>query len=208
MLKSCPDGHPNLKDIPILYGIFPALNKNPSDWNDEDKALAKRRDDGEIILSDEPNAALDPRFRPTCQTCGYQYKVLSVQYTGGNWFKKGRKFSDFTTPFSPVCLSLPFAGMPGTDIAVEVTPKGQVVSESVAITIPANTKNELVAKIEKWIDDQRFNRSLLHVETPPRPRLDEQPLENDRARFFIDVHTNSAMETTLFHFQLERTEDL
>lgn len=208
MLKSCPDGHTTLIDIPIIYGANAVLNKNSSDWDDEDKSLAKRRNAGEIILSGEPNEALDPRFRPTCQTCGYQYNVISVSYNDGNWFKKGRVFSDFTTPFSPVALSLPFAGMRGTDISVELTRKGQVVSESIEITIPVSTKNELLAKIEKWIDDQRFNRSLLHVETPPCPRLDEQPLENNRARFFIDVHTDPAKETTRLHFQLERSEDL
>jgi hypothetical protein len=43
MLKACPEGHTMLKDIPIVYGTSPLLTKKPADWNEEDKALAKRR---------------------------------------------------------------------------------------------------------------------------------------------------------------------
>ncbi len=140
MLKTCPDGHTTLKDIPILYGTFPLLTKDPADWNDEDKALAKRRDANEIILGGELDQAEDPRFQTGCLTCGYQYRIMEAPDLGANWFKNGRKVSDFTTPFSPFSLSLPFAGMPDADISVEVNKKGRVVADRSKSPSPPNKK--------------------------------------------------------------------
>lgn len=101
--------------------------------------------------------------------------------------------------------SLPFAEMPDTDFSVAVSKERAVASETIEVTTPANRKDELVAKIEKWIDENQFKRSLLHIETPPFPRLDEQSVEDDKARFYIEVHTNSGKGTTRFHFYLERS---
>ena len=206
MLKACPDGHTNLKDIPILYGTFPLLTKKPAEWNDEDKAIAKRRDAKEIILGGEPDRADDPRFQSTCLTCGYQYKMLAAPDLGANWVKDGHKFSDFTTAFSPVTSSLPFAKLPDADITVKVGKQGRVISESIEVTVPADKKSEWVAKIEKWIDENHFQRSLLHIENPPYPRLDEQELEDGNARFYIEIHTASGGNNTRIAFLLERTD--
>ena len=204
-LKSCPAGHTTLKDIPILYGSFPIQTKDPADWNDEDKALAARRDAREVILGGEFDSAEDPRFQTRCLTCGYRYEVMAVPDLGGNWIKDGHRFADFTILFSAAARSLPFAEMAGTDFSVAVSKERVVASETIKITVPANKKDELVAKIEKWIDENHFQRSLLHIETPPFPRLDEQPVENDKARFYVDVHTDSEKEMTRFSFYLERS---
>jgi hypothetical protein len=204
MLKSCPDGHTTLRDIPILYGTFPVLTKNKSEWNDEDKALAKRRDLGEVSLGGEADSAEDPRFQASCLTCRYQYKLLSVRYTG-DWIKSGHIFTDFTTPFSHITLSLPFVGMENADISVKVNDEGHVVSESIDVVIPANKKDEWVTKINKWIDENKFQHSLLHIENPPLPRLDEQNVEDDKARFYIEVHTDTSKETSHISFSLERS---
>ena len=207
MLRSCPDGHTTLKDIPILYVTLSDPTKNPADWSDGDKALAKRRDSGEIILGGEPDSARDPRFQASCGTCGYHYKVLAVPDVGGNWLKKGHKFADFTKPFSQTTRSLPFTGMEGADFEVEVNKQGFVASESIKFTLPASRKGGLVAEIGKWIDKNGFERALLHLETPPFPRLFEQPVEEGVAHFYIDVQTDAAKEETVFHFYLERLDD-
>ncbi len=206
LLKSCADGHTTLKDIPILYGTFPIQTKDPADWNDEDKALAARRDAGEVILGGEVDSARDPRFQTSCLTCGYRYKTLAVPDIGANWIKDGHQFSDFTSPFSQTARSLPFAGMANADFSVEMNKKKLVVSETIEISIPANKKDELVAKIEKWIDENRFKRSLLHIETPQFPRLDEQSVEDDTAWFYIEVHTDSGSATTCIRFYLWRSD--
>ena len=99
MLKSCPDGHTSLRDIPILYGSFPIQTKDPADWSDEDKALAARRDAKEVILGGELDSAEDPRFQTTCLTCGYRYEMLAVPDLGGNWVKNGHRFADFGIVF-------------------------------------------------------------------------------------------------------------
>lgn len=204
-LKSCPDDHITLADIPILYGTFPIQTTDPADWNDEDKALAARRDAKEVILAGELDSAEDPRFQTRCLTCGYRYEVMAVPDLGGNWIKDGHRFADFPIVFSEAARSLPFAEMAGAEFSVEVSKERVVASETIEITIPANKKDDLVAKIEKWIDENHFMRSLLHIETPPFPRLDEQPVENDKARFYVEVHTDSGKETTGFRFYLERS---
>ncbi|MES2923001.1 MAG: hypothetical protein V4819_15710 [Verrucomicrobiota bacterium] len=204
-LKSCPDGHTTLRDIPILYGSFPIQTKDPADWNDEDKALAARRDAKEVILGGELDSAEDPRFQTCCLSCGYRYEMLAVPDLGANWIKNGQRFADFTIVFSEAARSLPFAEMAGTDFSVAVSKERVVASETIEITVPANKKDEFVAKIEKWIDENHFKRSLLHIETPPFPRLDEQPVEDDKARFYVDVHTDSGKGTTRFGFYLERS---
>lgn len=198
---------PTLKGIPILYGTFSILAKKPDDWNDEDKALAKRRDAKEVILGGQADSSKDPRIQSTCLTCGYHYQVLAVPNIGANWIKHGHHFSDFGTSLSSAAMSLPFAGIENADFSVEIDKKGHVVSESIEVTIPANKKDELVMKIEKWIEENHFNRSLLHIETPPFPRLDEQAVEDDKARFYIDVRKDAEKETTRIGFALDRTDD-
>jgi hypothetical protein len=203
-IKTCPDGHANLKDIPILYGTFPILVKNPADWNEEDQALAKRRDAGELILGGEPYDARDPRFKSICQTCGYRYEVTKVPGTGSNWLKTGKQFTDFTTPFFPAAVSLPFAGLADTGISIEVNSKGKVVSETIEISIPADQKSEMMAKIEQWIDKNKFQRGVLHIETPRYPRQYEECVENDDAWFFIEVQADTKRNKVRFSFILER----
>lgn len=204
MLGSCPDGHTALRDVPILYGTFPVQTKDPAEWNDEDKALAARREAKEVILGGEFDSAEDPRFQPRCLTCDYRYITMAVPDIGANWFKRGRKFADFTTTFSQVARSLPFAGTADAEILVEVNREKKVKSETFKITIPSNKKAELVGKIEAWCDEKRFDRSLLHLETPRYPRLFEQPVEDERARFYIEVHTDPKKEMTAVRFYLWR----
>ena len=205
-LGTCPDGHANLRDIPVLYGTFPVLTKDPADWNDEDRALAKRRDAKEVILGGEPDDARDPRFQSRCVTCGYYLEVNRVPGTGSNWIKKGQKFSDFSTPFFPATASLPFAKLPDTGISVEIDRDGYVVSEIIEATVPADKKNEMVAKIESWIDENKFQRDLLHVEIPRYPRKYEERVEDDQAWFFIEVQTSEDRKSTRFAFVLERSK--
>lgn len=203
MLKACPDGHTALRDIPILHGTFPLLTKTPADWNDEDKALSKRRDAKEIILGGEADCAEDPRFQVTCLTCGYFYRIQEAPDIGANWIKNGHQFTDFTTPFSSYAKSLPFTGMPDTEISVEVNKKGRVVAELIKVTISSDQKAAMVAKLEKWIANNRFKRSMLHIETPPRPRLYEQHLEKEELLIFFDVHTDPEGNKTCITFSLE-----
>ena len=99
-------------------------------------------------------------------TCGYYYGIYAAPDLGDNWIKNGHKFQDFTTPFSPVTLSLPSAAMPDVDISVKVNKTGRVVAESVEVTINADKKPQLVAKIQQWIDENHFDRALLYLETP------------------------------------------
>jgi hypothetical protein len=204
MLGSCPDGHSTLRDVPILHGTFPVQTKDPAEWSDEDKALAARRDAKEVILGGEFDSAEDPRFQSMCLTCDYRYITMAVPDVGANWFKRGRKFADFTTSFSQVARSLPFAGMTGAEILVEVNHEKKVVSETVEITVPSSRKAELVGKIEAWCDENHFDRSLIHLETPLYPRGYEQHVEKDDVWFYIKVHTDPKKETTFIRFHLWR----
>lgn len=204
MLKNCPDGHTDLKDIPILYGTFPILTQKPEDWTDEDKALAKRRDAKEVILGGEPDDIRDPRFRSICQTCGFYYDVGKVPGTNSNWVKTGHKFSDFTTPFFPAARSLPFADTESTRLSVEVY-EGRVTSEIIEASFPADKKGLLVTKIEKWIEENRFQRDLLHMDLPPYPRQYEEQVENGNAWFFIDLQTDTKRNMVHASFLLERS---
>lgn len=197
MLKACPEGHTTLKDVPILYGTFPLLTKKPEDWNEDDKALAKRRDEKEILIGGEVDDARDPRFQTKCLTCGFRYELMLVPDLGSNWIKDGHKFDDFAIPFSRLARSLPFGAGPEADLATEVNKKGEVVTETVAVTIDANKKPELVAKIGKWIDEHGFKHDLLHNETPPFPRLYEQAVEDDQAHFYIEIRTRPGGDTRI-----------
>ena len=205
ILKACPEGHTMLKDIPILYGTFPLLTKEPADWNEDDKALAKRRDAMEILIGGEVDDARDPRFQTKCLTCGFRYEIMLVPDLGGNWVKDGHEFDDFAIPFSQVARSLPFGAGPETDLATEVNKEGKVVTETVTVTIGSNEKPEMVAKIRKWIDEHGFKHELLHDETPPFPRLYEQPVEDDQARFYIEIRTSPGGKTRIT-FLLERID--
>ncbi len=205
MLKTCPEGHTTLKDIPILYGAFPLLTKKPADWNEDDKALAKRRDAKEILIGGEVDEARDPRFQTQCLTCGFRYEIMLVPDLGANWIKDGHKFDDFTIPFSQLARSLPFGAEPEADLTTEVTKEGKVVTETVAVTIGANEKADMVAKIGKWIDEHGFKNDLLHNETPLYPRLYEQPVEDDQARFYIEIRTCPEGGTRV-KFLLERQD--
>lgn len=204
-LKACPEGHTTLKDIPVLYGTFPLLTKKPADWNEDDKALAKRRDAMEILIGGEVDDACDPRFQTRCLTCGFRYELMLVPDLGGNWIKDGHKFDDFAIPFSLLARSLPFGTGPEADLATEVNKKGEVVTETVAVTIDANEKPEMVAKIGKWIDEHGFKHDLLHHETPPFPRLYEQAVEDDQAHFYIEIRTSPGGRTHIT-FLLERMD--
>lgn len=205
MLKTCPEGHTTLKDIPILYGAFPLLAKKPADWNEDGKALAKRRDAKEILIGGEVDDARDPRFQTQCLTCGFRYELMLVPDLAGNWIKYGHKFDDFTIPFSQLARSLPFGAGPEADLATEVNKEGKVVTETVAVTIDANEKPAMVAKIGIWIDEHGFKNDLLHNETPLYPRLYEQPVEDDQARFYIEIRTCPGGETRV-KFLLERRD--
>jgi hypothetical protein len=201
-LKTCPEGHTTLKDIPILYGTFPLLTKEPADWNEADKALAKRRDAMEILIGGEVDDARDPRFQTQCLTCGFRYELMLVPDLG-NWIKEGNKFDEFAIPFSRLARSLPFGAVPEADLATEVNKEGKVVTETVAVTIGANEKPEMVEKIEKWIDEHDFKKDLLHNEVPRGTRRYKQPVEDDQAQFYIEIRTNSGGEIRV-KFLLER----
>lgn len=204
MLGACPDGHVTLRDVPILYGTFPVQTKNPRDWNDEDKALAARRDAKEVILGGEWDSAEDPRFRPVCLTCGYEYVTRAVPDLGANWLKRGNRFADFTTRFSEVARSLPFARMPDAEISVEVNKEKAVVSETIKIAIPSSKKAEFVGRIETWCDEKGFDRALIHVEKPLFPRPHEQPVVGEEAWFYIKVDTDPKKATTVIRYHFWR----
>lgn len=206
MLGSCPDGHSTLRDVPILHGTFPVQTKDPAEWNEEDKALAARRDAKEVILGGEFDSAEDPRFQPMCLTCDFRYITKAVPDLGSNWFKRGRKFAEFTTSFSKVTRSLPFAGMADAEISVEVNKEKKVVSETVEITVPSEKKAELVGKIEAWCDENQFDRSLLHVETQPSFRRYGQPEGDDNVWFYIEVHSDPKKETTSIRYHFYRED--
>lgn len=209
ILGTCPDGHPNLRDIPILYGLFGIQTKNPKNWNDDDKILAKKRDSHEVILGTDALVGGEPRFQPTCISCGYYYRVRSVPDEDAEWTKSGRKFSDFSTKFSSAAISLPFAELPNHSITVVVKEKS-VVSELISITIPKSQRDQLVSRLRKWIAENHYQPSLLQVDVPllePYPidsipdirTIANQTVEEGNAEFHIAVTTGESDANFTFY---------
>jgi hypothetical protein len=213
MLGQCPDGHQTLKDIPIHYGLHGILVKDQKDWNEKDRALAKLLDDKKVVLGTDVLSGGEPRFQPTCLTCGYYYTIRAVPDFYGSWRKTGKKFLDFKTEFSPLTRSVPFAT--ADDVLISVTlAKGKVESESVDAYVPTAHADEWLKKVNEWLDQQGYPRETmkdLRIRNEIRyPQLEPfhegQVIKGENSKFWLNISRLSEGKTVQLNFDLKKNK--
>lgn len=202
-LKRCPDGHSNLKDIPIKYGLYGVHMHPEEQWTDEDKELMKGVAKKDFVLGGDVVHDISPRFQTTCLTCGYHYEVDYVPDDGGQWVKTGQKLSDFTTAFSAPANSLPFAKSTDLYISVSVV-AGKVAREYIAATIPIEERESMLEQLKSWIAKHGYNEALLHLGNQDPLTAFDQLIEEGKARFYISVASNPRDKTAVFMFYMRR----
>lgn len=223
-LVRCPDGHKALKDIPIWYGR-PSFKVRPeAEWTEADKKFAKQEAAKEVILGGCITFPQDPRFQVTCMKCNYHYEVFSVPDEDGHWTKSGASFSDFTTTFSAVTLTLPLPQGASRYISVSLS-EGKVHREFISATVPLSRKEKLLGDLRLWIASNHFDNRLLKIDLPdtvavPRSPFDEpvtksvaqppefkQSIEDGRATFIVLVKTYAQQGTVDLLFSLQRDQE-
>lgn len=202
-LKQCPDGHTQLKDIPIKYGLYGVHIHPEAQWTSEDKELMKGVARKDYVLGGDVIHDVSPRFRTTCLTCGYYYEVDYVPDDGGAWVKTGQRMSDFTTELSITARSLPFAKNDKLFISVSVV-GDKVVREYIAVTIPIDERVLMLQRLKVWIAEHGYNESLLHLEGHAPLTASDQVIESSKARFHISAGSYPTDKTATFAFYLTR----
>lgn len=88
-LRSCPDGHPALRAIPIRYGLEYMMSARHEDWKDLDYVPG-----GCLVGSDSPTSMI------ICRTCGFR------NVHDDNWLKDSTSLHTFGIPFSNTITNL------------------------------------------------------------------------------------------------------
>ena len=114
----CPNGHKELKDVPIIWGHFELFGKHPRDYTEQERELAAKRDRREIEFGGDILPQNPPKFRVVCDRCGFKFypsdlttdqqKMLNVPPDwDANWSRDSKDTGGFRIPFSKQLLSFP-----------------------------------------------------------------------------------------------------
>jgi len=106
-LKRCPNGHEDLKDVPVLYGLVGPLYKDPEDYDDEDREIVAKQEAGELILGGDVIVGIPPKIQPVCKTCGFCFLSDSMDKRDSNWIRSNGSRESFPRSFHDFTSSLP-----------------------------------------------------------------------------------------------------
>jgi hypothetical protein len=116
--EACPNGHKELKNVPIIWGHFELFGKHPRDYTEKERELDAKRDRHEIEFGGDILPQNPPKFRVVCNRCGFtfypsdltteQQKMLNVPPDwDAYWSKNSKDTVGFPLPFSKQLLSFP-----------------------------------------------------------------------------------------------------
>ena len=138
-LKHCPFGHPNLKEIPILYGL-------PSFAGEKGKELQRKQDNNELALGGcivDPDS---PKVEICCATCGYHYS-----YYGREWDRSSQDPNSFDPPISSSMRAFSPPNSKGALFNVQIGNKN--CKESLILDAQISLE-EALRYVSKWCADQ------------------------------------------------------
>ena len=98
--ERCPEGHTELKDIPIIYGLIGPLYKEPEDYDEEDKALVAKQKRGEVVFGGDILYGKPAKSQVTCQSCGFYFDSDWLDSNDSSWVKFSERKGDFKRKLS------------------------------------------------------------------------------------------------------------
>jgi hypothetical protein len=137
-LKQCPDGHTELKDVPIVYGTPPFDGPAAKQWEEKIRNF-EMWSGGCVRRPDSPK---------TCIECGFGYDSRFR-----HWSRDSADPTTFKRTFSPLIASFPKPTgrqQKGELEYSQTLSTNQVIYQSVSFT-SAEPRKALIARINAWL---------------------------------------------------------
>jgi hypothetical protein len=181
----CPNGHKALRDVPVVWGLVGPLYKKPSDYDDEDRALMRKVENGDVVLGGDlfPAAPPDlPKTKVVCRKCGFSYEDQDGPEFRASWFKTAKTPKEFRIKFSEMLQEFPLLKPVQGSItywqSVNIDGK-QLDVESVTYVTSLPFDDALKA-MRKWLIDLHRDPADLKLEDlGPRASIDPLPFPGD-----------------------------
>jgi len=161
---ACPNGHKELKNVPIVWGHFELFCKHPRDYTEQERELAAKRDRREIEFGGDILPRNPPKFRVICDRCGFtfypsdlasdQQKMLSVPPdSDAYWSIHSKDVGGFRIPFSKPLLAFPHMKADGGTVSYSqtLTPDGKnLKQEMISFSTPLSV-DQILDTVRKWL---------------------------------------------------------
>lgn len=149
---ACPNGHTELRDTPVLYGL---LLMTPE--------LRRRIDEGKVVAGGCIVSSSSPRRLLVCSRCGYRYNPLAAR-----WERTSADPKSFQRPLVPDVSAFPLPEPRTGVIYRQVLSDGRVTLESASCwtRAPAEAVDTL---IDRYLVDRGVTAHASHSEVADEP---------------------------------------
>jgi hypothetical protein len=162
--EACPNGHKELKDVPIIWGHFKLFGKHPRDYTEKERELDTKRDRHEIEFGGDILPQNPPKFRVLCNRCGFtfypsdlstdQQKMLNVLPDwDAYWSRNSKDIGGFQIPFSKLLLSFPHSKADAGTVSYSqtLTADGKTLKqEMISFSSPLSV-DQILDTVRDWL---------------------------------------------------------
>lgn len=160
----CPNGHPDLKKIPIIYGLLSHLRKPEKDRTPEERELAGQIKRREVIWGGCCIDNEDPDHRLRCLKCGFEFHRYSGRMDINFWTRNGAKpehpesFSSYAQKLVGGSALQPLSWVTHQDLL-----NGRLAHEQIEFEILPAQFDSLRNTLSKWTHDMLLPDSYVPV---------------------------------------------
>jgi hypothetical protein len=181
----CPNGHKALRDVPMVWGLVGPLYKKPADYDDEDRALMRKVENGDVVLGGDlfPAAPPDlPKTKVVCRKCGFSYEDQDVPDFRACWFKTAKTPKEFGIKFSDMLQEFPLLKPEQGSISYwqNVSIDGKQCDGESVTYVTSLPFDDAVKAMRKWLIDHHRDPAVLKpLDLAPSAAIDALPFPGD-----------------------------
>ena len=158
----CPEGHEDLKDIPVVYGLVAPLWKEPDDYNEEDHALIAKQERGEVFLGGDALIGDPPDSYAVCQTCDFRFTSDPLEEGMGTWIKAAKNLEDFQRPMCAEIQDFPkLEAIPDSEELVQFLSADKTLFLESFRYDSRLRPAKLASRLRQWMEQNEMDSTLL-----------------------------------------------